>query len=404
MGAFEQLFGGWKKKQPTAEQLANLAQYFAMLDGYMPVWSTYSGGVYEMELTRACIHTFASQCSKLMPHVLGPDLRNLQRVLDRRPNPFQTPSQFLTRAATIYEVKNTVYILPLIDAFDRTVGFYPADPAQVELLEVNGEPWIRFTFTSGKQAAIELLRCGVVSQKIYKNDFIGEDNSCMNPTLQLMNMQNQGITEGIKNAASFRFMASLGNLTKDEDLRKLRNKFVAENFGAESGGIALFPKWMTDVKQIESAAKVVDADQMKIIQDRVFDYFGTSDSLIKNIAKPEEREAYYEGKIEPFAIALSEAMTAMSYSSEQLTRGNEIAWSSNRMQFMSAQDKLQVSTQLFDRGVLSTNDINDIWQLPHVPDGDKRYIRKEYLDLSEATLEDLSDEVSENGDGTNDPE
>ena len=24
----------------------------------------------------------------------------------------------------------------------------------------------------------------------------------------------------------------------------------------------------------------------------------------------------------------------------------------------------------------------DIWQLPHVPDGDKRYIRKEYAEIS----------------------
>jgi esterase/lipase len=33
--------------------------------------------------------------------------------------------------------------------------------------------------------------------------------------------------------------------------------------------------------------------------------------------------------------------------------------------------------------VLSLNDIMDIWQLPHVPDGDKRYIRKEYTEISQ---------------------
>lgn len=37
---------------------------------------------------------------------------------------------------------------------------------------------------------------------------------------------------------------------------------------------------------------------------------------------------------------------------------------------------------MFDRGILSTNDVMDIWQLPHVPDGDKRYIRKEYAEIS----------------------
>ena len=38
---------------------------------------------------------------------------------------------------------------------------------------------------------------------------------------------------------------------------------------------------------------------------------------------------------------------------------------------------------MFDRGVLSLNDIMDIWNLPRVEDGDKRYIRKEYTEISQ---------------------
>jgi hypothetical protein len=50
---------------------------------------------------------------------------------------------------------------------------------------------------------------------------------------------------------------------------------------------------------------------------------------------------------------------------------------------MTNADKLQVSSQMFDRGILSINDVMDIWNLPHVPDGDKRYIRKEYTEISQ---------------------
>ena len=75
MGAFSKLFGKFKVKQ-------ELGQFFQMLDGYTPVFTTYDGGVYEMELTRACVHTFASHCSKLQPKVNGPDSRGLQAILD----------------------------------------------------------------------------------------------------------------------------------------------------------------------------------------------------------------------------------------------------------------------------------------------------------------------------------
>ena len=53
MNTFKMLFGNWKK----ARQVNG---YFQMLDGYTPVFTSYDGGVYEMELTRACIHTFAT--------------------------------------------------------------------------------------------------------------------------------------------------------------------------------------------------------------------------------------------------------------------------------------------------------------------------------------------------------
>ena len=88
MGAFDLIF-----KRP--KKLKKVNGYFQMLDGYTPVFTTYDGGVYEMELTRSCIHTFATHCSKLLPTVQGADLRGIQALLNGKPNPFMTSAQFL---------------------------------------------------------------------------------------------------------------------------------------------------------------------------------------------------------------------------------------------------------------------------------------------------------------------
>ena len=378
MGAFDKLF-----KRPKIEKQVN--GYFKMLDGYTPIFSSYDGGVYEMELTRACIHTFATHCSKLLPTVTGPDVRGLQALLDGKPNPFMTSAQFIYKVATIYETQNTCFIVPVLDKLDRLVGFYPVNPQQTEIIDVAGEPWLRYTFSSGDKAAIELACCGVVSKYLYRNDILGENNAALLPTLQLLNVQNQGIQEGIKNSASFRFMATVNNFAKSEDLKKERQKFVAENLGADSGGLALFPNTYTNVQQITSHAQIVDPEQMKIIQTRVLNYFGCNEEVLQNKTVGDAWSAYYEGKIEPFAIQLSQAMTCMTYSKNELTRGHSIVWSANRLQYMTNTDKLQISSQMFDRGVLSLNDIMDIWNLPHVTDGtgDKRYIRKEYIEITQ---------------------
>ena len=385
MGFFEKIF-----KRPKPPQPVN--GYFQMLDGYTPLWTDYDGGVYEMELTRACIHTFATHCSKLLPSVTGPDSKGVQSMLDGRPNPFMTSAQFVYKVATLYDAKNTCFIVPILDEFDRLCGYYPVNPQQTEIVDVGGEAWLRYTFRNGKKAAMELARCGVVSKYLYDSDIKGEDNRALLPTLQLLATQNQGITEGIKNSASFRFMATVNNFAKGSDLAKERKSWVKENLGADAGGLALFPNTYTNVQQIQSAAQIVDPELMKIIETRVLNYFGTNEDVLQNKTVGDAWSAYYEGKIEPFALQLSQAMTCMTYNRNELTRGNGIVWSANRLQYMTSADKLEVSSQMFDRGVLSLNMIMDIWNLPHVADGDKRYIRREYTEISQldqvAALED----------------
>ena len=376
MGAFSKLFG----KLKTQKQLNH---YFQMLDGYTPIFTTFDGGVYEMELTRACIHTFANHCSKLLPAVTGHGTKNIKSMLDNRPNPFMTSAQFVYKVATIYDAKNTCFIVPVLDAFDRIVGYYPVNPQMTEVLEVGGEPWLRYTFSTGEKAAIELSRCGVVSKFLYNSDIKGENNAALLPTLQLLSTQNQGIAEGIKNSASYRFMATVSNFAKSEDLAKERKKWVEENLGSDSGGLALFPNTYTNVQQIQSQPKIVDPEQMGLIQTRALNYFGCNEDVLQNKTVGDAWSAYYEGKIEPFALQLSQAMSCMTFTPSQLTNGAAIVWSANRLQYMTNADKLQVSSQMFDRGILSTNDVMDIWSLPHVEDGDKRYIRKEYTEISQ---------------------
>ena len=59
----------------------------------------------------------------------------------------------------------------------------------------------------------------------YEDDMFGTSNDALKDTLQLLDIQRQGIAEGVKNSATFRFMARVGNFTKPEDLAKERRRF-----------------------------------------------------------------------------------------------------------------------------------------------------------------------------------
>lgn len=374
MGLLEKIF-------PRLGDAQRVEGYFKTLTAYNPVFTTFEGGVYEVMQTRAAIHAFANHISKLKPEIVGSRNEKLARILSHKPNPYMNTSQFLYRVATIYAATNNAFIAPLYGPDYQTVtGYYPLCPDRVEIVTVRGIPYLRYTFSNGQRAAVEFDRAGVMTQMQYRNDFFGDSNAgVIDPTLQMIDIQNQGIIQAVKNGASLRFIAKLAQSLKDSTIREERARLREENLGADnSGGIFLIDAKYSDVKQIDSKSFIVDADQMKIINENVYNYFGVNEAILQNKFTEEQFNAWYEGKLEPFIVQLGLALTNMTFTDHEIAFGNEIMFSANRLQYASTQSKLLVSQQLFDRGILSQNDVCDIWQLPHVEGGDKRYIRGEY--------------------------
>lgn len=386
MGLFEKLF-------PQREREGAVRGYFQTLNSYQPKFNTFSGGIYEAQITRAAIHATATHASKLKPEIKGRD--SLARLMQFRPNPWMSTSQFLYRTATILEVENNAFIVPLYDEMlTRIVGYYPIVPTQTEICNISGEPWLRYRFQTGQTALIELRKVGVLTKFQFKDDFFGSNNHALLPTIRLIDTQNQGIIEGVKNAASIRFLAKLGTATRPEDIDKERKRFVADNFAAENnGGVMMFDTKYSDVKQIDSKPFVADAEQMKTINESVYNYFGVNEKILRNEWDEATYTAFYEGKIEPFALQLGLAMTNMTFSDREIAFGDSIMFSANRLQYASSGSKLQVSQQLLDRGVLSRNEVREIWQLPSIDGGDDYVIRGEYVNAKEQINKESEDDI-----------
>lgn len=381
MGLFEKIFGNRPKEGRYEEA-------FKMLNGYTPRFHSWGGEVYEMELIRAAINARATHISKLQVEMKGAARPALQAKMKHAPNEFQTWSQFLYRLSTILDVHNTAFICPIYDVYGEPSGIYTPLPQKCEIVQFNNVPYLRYTFSNQERAAIELSYCAIMTKYQYKSDFMGETNHALFPTIDLINIQNQGIEEGVKSAATYRFMAKLTNFAKEEDLAKERKRFTVKNFSreAEAGGLLLFPNTYSDIKQIDVKPWVVDAEQMNVIRSNVFEYFGVNEDILQNKAFGDAWSAFYEGAIEPFSVQFSEVMTKMLFTLREQTQGNMVIATSNRLQYLSNKDKLNVSAQMLDRGIMSINDVREIWNLPPVEGGDVRIIRGEYYD-AESKLE-----------------
>ena len=382
MGLFDRIFGN-RPKEPKER----VQDTFKMLNGYTPRFTSFGGSVYESELIRSAINARATHMSKLKVETYGAARPALQTKLKNNPNEFQTWSQFQYRLSTLLDVHNTAFITPIWDQFGQPSGIYTPLPNKCEIVQADGVPFLRYTFSNGERAAVELEYCGIMTKYQYRNDFFGESNDALKQTMELIHIQNQGIEEGVKSAATYRFMASLTNFVKPEDLALERQRFTQENFSkdAKGGGILLFPNTYRDVKQVDVKPWVVDADQMKAIESNVFKYYGVNDDILTNHFSADTWSAFYEGAIEPFAIQESEVLKKMFFTLREQSQGNGVTVTANRLQYLSNQDKLNVSAQMADRGLMTRNEIREIWNLPPLPEplGSQLPVRGEYYNVGD---------------------
>lgn len=384
MGLFDQIFRPNKAKE-SQKALDNAKGYFQTLTAYRPAFTTWHGAIYEELIVRSAIDARARHISKLKVETYGTANAGLQNKLKLGPNEWQTWSQFLYRVSTIRDVYNNVVIVPVLD--DRLIitGYYPVLPTRCEVIDYKGEPWLRYKFSDGQVGAAKFSECAVLTKHQLKNDFFGDSNSALDETMKLLHIQNQGIEEAVKNTSTFRFMAQVTNFTKPEDLANERKRFTAQNLSSESeaGGFLLFPSTYKDIKQIDVKPYTVDADQLKLIYSNVQNYYGVNEKILQNAAIGDEWSAFYEGAIEPFAIQFSEAMTKAAFTERERAQGSGMIATANRLQFMTNADKLSISSNMLDRGVMSINEIRDIWNLAPVDGGDARIIRGEYYNATE---------------------
>lgn len=390
MGLFDFIFRKPKEKQAST--------FFETLTSYTPMFTTWSGEIFESELVRAAIDARARHIGKLKVQTIGTAKKPLQLRLKSEPNEFQSWSQFLYRLSTILDIQCTAFIVPIFGTMGEIQGIFPILPSNTSLVQdENGNPWIRYRFVTGQIAALPLMEAGILTKFQYKDDFFGTPNTALSDTMSLIDLQNQGVSEAVKNSNTFRFMARVNNFSFAEDLKKERERFTRENFSKEAGGggLLLFPNTYDDIKQIDYHAYSINPKERELIQTNVFNYFGVNEDVLQNKLLGDSWGAFYEGAIEPFAIQFSDVLSRMLFTKQERNAENRVIATANRMQYMSNKDKLNMIAAFMDRGIFTINESREILNLDPVEGGDIRTVRGEYKNADEVN-ENESGNITEN--------
>lgn len=376
MGLLEKIFGQGRDRGRDAGGWRTFTDL-------SPSFAPYAGEVYGQELTRAAIERFSTACSKLKPEYLGTSRPNVRAFVEGCPNPTMTWPRFLMRLANVFDADGTAFVVPTYsDPEMRNVnGLWPVKCEYVEVVDVGGEPWARFRMRSGDTLCIEMSQVCVLTKFQLSDDMFGERN-CLEQTMRLIDAQNKAQDAAIRNGAKIRFIGRVTGMVKERALKEKRDRFVSDNFGSDNdAGLMLYDTTFADIRQVEPQSYTIDAAEMERIEQGVCSYFGINSKILRNEFSEDVWGAWYESKVEPFAVQLGEGLTQILFTRREM-RKNRITFSSNRLEYASNASKRNMVRDMVDRGVFSINEAREILQLPPVPGGDARVIRGEYVNAA----------------------
>lgn len=348
-----------------------------VMAGYTPIFTPWGERPYEADVVRAAVDAIARNAAKLKAkhirrvngeviHVKNSDI---ERVLSLRPNPRMSAYDLLYKLVTTLMMDNNAWAYPVWEA-GRLVAVYPVNCVSAELLEDSaGTLYVKFYFMEGGTVVLPYSDVIHLRRHYYNNDLLGEPNRPINATLSAIHTTNEGLAQAVKTSAALRGILKFHGMLKESDIEAQRERFIKEYLTvSNSGGIAALDA-KAEYLPLNTEPKMINAAQMKELRDAVFRYFGVNEAIIMGNYTEDQWNAFYESTLEPLAVQMSLEFTTKLFSDREIGHGNEIVFEANRLQYASVSTKLGL-VQLVDRGIMTPNQLAEVFNLPPVPGGD----------------------------------
>lgn len=361
------LFGmifGKKQTEVTKTQLQ-------MLNGYNAQFSTVSENLYDSKVARECIDRIATHCAKLLPkHIqdnMGHPIKGeINFLLQNQPNAIMSKFDFIYKIiSNLYTDSNSfVYIAKDKDGF--ITGFYPILALNYDLLQdAKNRIFLQFKFVNGQTYTLPYLELIHLRLFYNKNDIFGTGNKVLKTDIETSVTSSEGIKNAIKTANNLKGILKYTNsMLKEKDIKENKENFVNDflNLENESGIAALDAK--AEFQEVKMNPITLDKEQLEQVNYNIFDYFGISEKIVRNNFNSVEWNAFFEGVIEPRAIQMSDAFTSKIFSYQARRDGHKIVFTTNRLQYASLDQKINLIKVAGGFGLLTKDDGREILDMP----------------------------------------
>ena len=383
------IFDIFKKKNKTKN-------WAKMLSGQTPIFSQFGTDIYASDVVQQAVNCIVTEIAKSVPlHVISSNGMNsivkqssIQRVLNH-PNDTMTTSDFLEKITWNLFLNYNSFILPAWNE-ERLTKFLPIQPTSVEFLEdASKKLYVKFTFAGGENYTVRYSDVIHLRKNYSVNEFMGGDNrgqptnTALLKTLEINDQLLQGVAKAINASFAVNAVVKYGTIIDEEKtiaaVKELEKKLERN----QSGILPMDLK--AEFIPISRDTKIVDADTLKFIDEKILRNFGVPLCILTGDYTKTQYEAFYQKTLEPILIKYSQAFTKALFSNrESFGYGNEIIFQSKQLQFMTMGEKLEMIRLLGDSGSIFENEKRTVLGMQPIPELDG--VRKQSLNYVDTSI------------------
>ena len=203
----------------------------------------------------------------------------------------------------------------------------------------------------------------------------GDDNGQVDDrntmrSLRVLDEVMQGLPAAIKAGLQLNGILTTKTLADQVKLQKEAGDFESRITMSKSGIVAV--DLAGDFTPINKKITVVPKEILQFLKDIIRERYGISDAIMSGDYNGDQHSAFYQSCIEDFIVEFEQAMSSRLFTPRERDVGHRIKGYYSKVEYFSAKDKAELATLATSTGLMTLNQVAELYGLPPFEGGDRR--------------------------------
>ena len=360
------------------------------------VFSSFGNDIYFSDFVNNAIDRIASEVSKIdvvsvveKENSIVRQNDNVTKIFKYQPNPLQTTKDFLSSCEWLRRKNANCFIYPQYEVatlannqeYRQYKAFFPLNPVTAELGHFEDGRWaIKFFWKDGTSDVLPYD--SVIHLKWRRGTSLimggGNDQGAVDDRNTLRSLKTldeiaQSFPKLVKSSLGLSGVLTVKTIVEKKALEDAAKDFEKRLYKSDTGIVAVGLEG--DYKPAPRNFPNLPDSVVKFLKDIIRERYGVSEAILSGDYSGESHSAFFQTCLEDFIAEFEQAFSERLFTQREKEVGHRVKCYYSRVSYFDAAEKRELAQLARDTGLMSINEIRELYGMSPVESGGDRRIQ-----------------------------